>query len=379
VSLLNSGRARVGRRRRGDACYSPSGSPGSVGGDRENRVLGVGRGSGSRVVTVGAVRLGSWLSSRMSLTCPLRGRFRRRCPWRSQWRSLRVHRQQQQRQRQQVGSSRSTTLSLSSMQTGFPWPSSSSELCTRERGSPGKQQQVVSFKYLPQPYQSSRRWSERWSSQSASSGRFRKLSTRGGGWNRQQRRQSRFAEQSVQQGAEQGSQEPVCYTCGLPGHFRRDCPRGQAPQQQQPVQYTQQPPQYQYPPQQQAPRQQQRGQYQQQVQQFPQPQQYQPYQQQQQFPQQQSPQQQPQQAPQRGCGRGRVMALTWEQAEASNLVIELSWLVWDAEDSLEFYPAQASQSFFSLPRSLRPRNRESSQQRQGARRAEETGRYSWSP
>ncbi|MQL73755.1 hypothetical protein Taro_006125, partial [Colocasia esculenta] len=91
---------------------------------------------------------------------------------------------------------------------------------------------------------------------------------------------------------------------------------------------------------------------------------------------------------------------------------ELSWLVWDAEDSLEFYPAQASQSFFSLPRSLRPRNRlertwvedktsvdapdrltsgvvsvasvpcpggvpsvcESSQQRQGVRRAEETGR-----
>ena len=36
---------------------------------------------------------------------------------------------------------------------------------------------------------------------------------------------------------------------------------------------------------------------------------------------------------------------------------ELSWLVWDAEDSLEFYPAQASQSFFSLPHSLRPRNR----------------------
>ncbi|MQL87197.1 hypothetical protein Taro_019733 [Colocasia esculenta] len=58
---------------------------------------------------------------------------------------------------------------------------------------------------------------------------------------------------------------------------------------------------------------------------------------------------------------------------------ELSWLVWDAEDSLEFYPAQAIQSFFSLPRSLRPRNRESSQQRQGARRAEETGRRSGSP
>ncbi|MQL98286.1 hypothetical protein Taro_030988, partial [Colocasia esculenta] len=59
VSLLSSGRARVGRRRRGgsrDACYSPSGSPGSVGGDRENRVLGVGRGSGSRVVIVEVLR-----------------------------------------------------------------------------------------------------------------------------------------------------------------------------------------------------------------------------------------------------------------------------------------------------------------------------------
>ncbi|MQL92490.1 hypothetical protein Taro_025115 [Colocasia esculenta] len=59
---------------------------------------------------------------------------------------------------------------------------------------------------------------------------------------------------------------------------------------------------------------------------------------------------------------------------ACELLAELSWLVWDAEDSLEFYPAQASQSFFSLPRSSRPRNRESSQQWQGARRAEETGR-----
>ncbi|MQL72692.1 hypothetical protein Taro_005035 [Colocasia esculenta] len=97
------------------------------------------------------------------------------------------------------------------------------------------------------------------SGSSGSSGirsQFRELSTRGGGRSHQQRHQSRFAEQSVQQGAEQGNQEPVCYTCGLPGHFRRDCPRGQAPQQQQPVQYAQQPPQYQYPPQQQAPRQQ---------------------------------------------------------------------------------------------------------------------------
>ena len=42
---------------------------------------------------------------------------------------------------------------------------------------------------------------------------------------------------------------------------------------------------------------------------------------------------------------------------ACESLAELSWLVWDAEDSLEFYPAQASQSFFSLPRSLRPRNR----------------------
>ncbi|MQL82049.1 hypothetical protein Taro_014511 [Colocasia esculenta] len=59
---------------------------------------------------------------------------------------------------------------------------------------------------------------------------------------------------------------------------------------------------------------------------------------------------------------------------ACESLAELSWLVWGVEDSLVFYPAQASQSFFSLPRSLRPRNRESSQQRQGARRAEETGR-----
>ncbi|MQL69557.1 hypothetical protein Taro_001833 [Colocasia esculenta] len=44
--------------------------------------------------------------------------------------------------------------------------------------------------------------------------------------------QSRFAEQSVVQGAER--QEAFCYTSGLPGHFRRDCPMGQAPQQQQP-------------------------------------------------------------------------------------------------------------------------------------------------
>ncbi|MQL98870.1 hypothetical protein Taro_031585 [Colocasia esculenta] len=41
----------------------------------------------------------------------------------------------------------------------------------------------------------------------------RMLSTRGGGRSRQQKRQSRFAEQSVVQGAEQGSQEVVCYTC----------------------------------------------------------------------------------------------------------------------------------------------------------------------
>ncbi|MQM09201.1 hypothetical protein Taro_042068 [Colocasia esculenta] len=59
---------------------------------------------------------------------------------------------------------------------------------------------------------------------------------------------------------------------------------------------------------------------------------------------------------------------------ACESLAEPSWFVWAAEDSLEFYSAQASQSFFSLPRSLRPRNCESSQQWQGARRAEETGR-----
>ncbi|MQL80609.1 hypothetical protein Taro_013060 [Colocasia esculenta] len=42
--------------------------------------------------------------------------------------------------------------------------------------------------------------------------------------------------------------------------------------------------------------------------------------------------------------------------EGLSRVRELSWVVWDAEDSLEFYPAQASQSFFSLPHSLRPWN-----------------------
>ncbi|MQL90716.1 hypothetical protein Taro_023310, partial [Colocasia esculenta] len=54
-----------------------------------------------------------------------------------------------------------------------------------------------------------------------------------------------------------------------------------------------------------------------------QPQQFQLYQEQQQFPQHQQPpqQQQPQQPPQCGRGCGRVMALTREQAEASNLVI----------------------------------------------------------
>ncbi|MQL94281.1 hypothetical protein Taro_026931 [Colocasia esculenta] len=38
-------------------------------------------------------------------------------------------------------------------------------------------------------------------------------------------------------------------------------------------------------------------------------------------------------------------------------VRELSWVVWVAEDNSEFYPVQAIQSFFSLPRSLWPRNR----------------------
>ncbi|MQL93755.1 hypothetical protein Taro_026401 [Colocasia esculenta] len=76
------------------------------------------------------------------------------------------------------------------------------------------------------------------SGSSGSSGlhsKFRQMTTRRGGRSRQQKHQSRFAEQSVQQGAEQGRQEAVCYTCGLPGHFRRDCPMGQVQQPQQPV------------------------------------------------------------------------------------------------------------------------------------------------
>ncbi|MQL72662.1 hypothetical protein Taro_005008 [Colocasia esculenta] len=38
------------------------------------------------------------------------------------------------------------------------------------------------------------------------------MSTRSGGRGKQQKRQSRFAEQSVVQGAEQGGQEAVFYT-----------------------------------------------------------------------------------------------------------------------------------------------------------------------
>ncbi|MQL72566.1 hypothetical protein Taro_004899 [Colocasia esculenta] len=66
----------------------------------------------------GAGRSESWLSSRVSPRCPRKGRSWRRCQQRSLWHSLRLHQQQQQRQ---VGSSsRSTILSRSSMQTGFP-------------------------------------------------------------------------------------------------------------------------------------------------------------------------------------------------------------------------------------------------------------------
>ncbi|MQL88344.1 hypothetical protein Taro_020901, partial [Colocasia esculenta] len=53
--------------------------------------------------------------------------------------------------------------------------------------------------------------------------KFKQMSTRGGGRGKQQKCHSRFAEQLVVQRAEQGSQEAVCYTCGLPGHFKRDC------------------------------------------------------------------------------------------------------------------------------------------------------------
>ncbi|MQL82048.1 hypothetical protein Taro_014512 [Colocasia esculenta] len=698
----------------------PSGSLWSVGGDRENWVLGVGQGSGSRVVTVGirawswlrvgAVRLGSWLSGRMSPRCPRRGRSRRRSRQTSQWHSLRVHRQQQPRQQQQeyhpqpqqyadwfpMAEQFFRAMYQGAWQPGqavaggqFPVPPPAVpeqqevepevEQPVRQQRSgtgstrSGQRRAAVSeartallerFLRLRPPmfhgeYDPDK--AESWTHElerifetmeCAEEDQVRlavyQLKGAAHEWWRVQR-QTHFQGQRLDQiswqqfsevfhgeyfpdysrrerrdqlhelvqgdltvsqyhqrfvrllrhvphvaGSDQACAERFiaglrpdlssgsCLLAGVdgavsrgvsPGHFRRDCPRGQAPQQQQPVQYAQQPPQYQYPPQQQAPHQQQRGQYQQQVQQFPQPQQYQSYQQQQQqFPQhqqppqqqpQQAPQQQPQQAPQHGRGRGRVMALTREQAEASNLVIddiptvafwfdgwrhgvcrllegdmayvafpscrprrrltdvtgvlcvstalavsagsrrygrrdqgrdggcvafggpvrrgacrlfwdaglspgarapfplspfffpfflslplrallggrgafsmvvaavlrwasfrcagvvfvpcgarrrrfylregpvgrvlhlevdsgaegktvvrtvacqslaELSWLVWDAEDSLEFYPTQASQSFFSLPRSLRPRNRESSQKRQGARRAKETGR-----
>ncbi|MQL68391.1 hypothetical protein Taro_000669 [Colocasia esculenta] len=55
VRLLNSCRACIGRRRRGGSrgphsqqWFPPLSVPGSMGGDRKNRVLGVDRGSGSR-------------------------------------------------------------------------------------------------------------------------------------------------------------------------------------------------------------------------------------------------------------------------------------------------------------------------------------------
>ncbi|MQL91837.1 hypothetical protein Taro_024453 [Colocasia esculenta] len=58
--------------------------------------------------------------------------------------------------------------------------------------------------------------------------------------------------------------------------------------------------------------------------------------------------------PEAGCASAASVFALLYPCES---LAELSWLVWDAEDSLEFYPAQVSQSFFSLPRSLRPRNR----------------------
>ncbi|MQM10784.1 hypothetical protein Taro_043680 [Colocasia esculenta] len=111
-------------------------------------------------------------------------------------------------------------------------------------------------------------------------------------------------------------------------------------------------------------------------------------------------QQQPQQVQQRGRGRGRVMALTREQAEASNLVIGFL-------EGLLRNPARLEMRQPRRPRScrdgapgrdmvatllsvalrtpilgsllreysgLRVRSSETSQQRQGARQAEETGR-----
>ncbi|MQL99257.1 hypothetical protein Taro_031977 [Colocasia esculenta] len=89
----------------------------------------------------------------------------------------------------------------------------------RETWQPQQQQQQGGASSRTTPYQhpaGSRGSATSSSSGSGSSGsfslrsRFKQMTTRGGGRGKQQKRQSRFAEQSVQQGAEQGRQEAFC-------------------------------------------------------------------------------------------------------------------------------------------------------------------------
>ncbi|MQL69679.1 hypothetical protein Taro_001964, partial [Colocasia esculenta] len=119
--------------------------------------------------------------------------------------------------------------------------------------------------------------------------KLKKLFARGG---RCQYRQSQQPRQQQEQPVEQSVQQGVgCVHCGQPGHYRRECPLLRQQQQQQA-------PQAQFPP-------------------------LQPVQCQQQYQGRfQQPQQRQQQQPQRGRGHGRVMNITREEAEASNLVIE---------------------------------------------------------
>ncbi|MQL95596.1 hypothetical protein Taro_028266 [Colocasia esculenta] len=250
VRLLSSDRACVWRRRRGGRTW----------------------------LRAGAGRSESWLSSRVSPRCLRRGRSRRRCQQKSQWHSLRLHQQQQQRQEvYQPGQA------AACVQPSVPPPVVPEQQVEPEVEQPEHQQRsgtgstragrrrtaitedrttlLERFLCLLPPmfsgeYDPDKRFLEVFHGEYFSDyarrerrdqfhelvqgdltvsqyhQRFVKLL--------RHRRQSRFAEYSVQQGAEQGSQEAVCYTYGLPSHFWRDCPTGQAPQEQQPVQYAQQ-------------------------------------------------------------------------------------------------------------------------------------------
>ncbi|MQM18940.1 hypothetical protein Taro_051940 [Colocasia esculenta] len=279
--------------------------PGSVGDEHENWVLSVGRGLGSRIITMVselesdrtcAVRLGSWWSSRMSPLCPRRGRSRRRGRQTSQWHSLRVQRQQQQEYQPQP----------QQYANWFPMAEQFFRNLHQGAYQPGQAASNVQFpdQVRLAVYQLKGAAHERDQFHALVQGDLTVLQYH-----------QRFVRLLMHVPHIIGSDQACAerFIAGLRPDLRRDCPMGQALQQWQPVQYAQQPPQYQYLPHLQAPHQQQRGQYQQQAQQFLQPQLYQPYQQQQQYPQQPPQQQQPHQAPQHGRGRGYVMAsvLRW--------------------------------------------------------------------